>query len=87
MAAERRHAGALGRTAVRGHNADVGIVGTPVIDTSTDAIYAVADTWDAATHEAEHVLKGYRLSNGEQVLSTLWSRPAPNPRTCCSALR
>lgn len=48
----------------------VGIVGTPVIDTSTGAIYAVADTWNASTHEAEHVLKGYRLSDGEQVLST-----------------
>jgi len=58
----------------------VGIVGTPVIDTSTDAIYAVADTWDAATHEAEHVLKGYRLSNGEQVLSTPVEPPGAQPK-------
>ncbi len=51
----------------------VGIVGTPVIDTSTGTIYAVANTWIEAApgmHEAEHVLKGYRLSNGEEVLST-----------------
>ncbi len=48
----------------------VGIVGTPVIDQATGVIYAVADTWNAGAHEAEHVLKGYRLSSGEQVLST-----------------
>jgi len=48
----------------------VGIVGTPVIDPATGVIYAVADTWNASAHEAEHVLKGYRLSNGEQVMST-----------------
>ena len=48
----------------------VGIVGTPVIDVSTNTIYAVADTWDAATKEAHHVLKGYRVQNGDSVLST-----------------
>lgn len=48
----------------------VGVVGTPVIDQTTGVIYAVADTWNAGAHEAEHVLKGYRLSSGEQVLST-----------------
>ena len=57
----------------------VGIVGTPVIDTSTDAIYAVADTWNASTHEAQHVLKGYSLSDGEQVLSTPVDPPGSVP--------
>jgi len=80
MAAERRHAGALGELPCGDITPTVGIVGTPVIDTSTDAIYAVADTWDAATHEAEHVLKGYRLSNGEQVLSTPVEPPGAQPK-------
>jgi hypothetical protein len=58
----------------------VGIVGTPVIDTSTNAIYAVTDTWNASTHEAQHVLKGYRLSDGEQVLSTPVDPPGSVPK-------
>jgi outer membrane protein assembly factor BamB len=57
----------------------VGIVGTPVIDTSTGAIYAVADTWNASTHEAQHMLKGYRLSNGEQMLSVPVDPPGSVP--------
>lgn len=58
----------------------VGIVGTPVIDTSAGAIYAVADTWNASTHEAQHVLEGYRLSDGEQVLSTPVDPPGAQPK-------
>lgn len=49
----------------------VGVVGTPVIDVSTNSLYAVADIWDATTKEAHHVLEGYNLDNGENVLSTL----------------
>lgn len=48
----------------------VGIVGTPVIDVSSQVIYAVADTWHSTEERAEHVLKGYKLSTGENVLST-----------------
>jgi len=59
----------------------VGIVGTPVIDTSTDAIYAVADTWNASTHEAQHVLEGFDLQTGERVLSTTVDPPGVNPKT------
>jgi hypothetical protein len=58
----------------------VGIVGTPVIDTSTGAIYAVADTWDASTHEAQHMLKGYDLTTGAQVLSTPVDPPGSEPK-------
>src|SRR5438477_2287656 len=58
----------------------VGIVGTPVIDTSTNAIYAVADTWDASKKEAHHVLKGYALSGGEEVLSTPVDPPGSDPK-------
>jgi outer membrane protein assembly factor BamB len=58
----------------------VGIVGTPVIDTSTNAIYAVADTWDASTKEAHHVLKGYALGGGEEVLSTPVDPSGVNPK-------
>jgi outer membrane protein assembly factor BamB len=58
----------------------VGIVGTPVIDTSTGTIYAVADTWNASTHEAQHVLKGYRLSDGAQVLSVPVDPPGTQPK-------
>jgi hypothetical protein len=58
----------------------VGIVGTPVIDTSTDAVYAVADTWDAAKKEAHHVLKGLNLTGGEEVLSTGVDPPGSDPK-------
>ena len=58
----------------------VGIVGTPVIDTTTHAIYAVADTWNAGTHEAQHVLKGYDLTSGAQVLSTPVDPPGADPK-------
>jgi polyvinyl alcohol dehydrogenase (cytochrome) len=58
----------------------VGIVGTPVIDTATNAIYAVADTWDATTKEAHHVLKGYGLAHGESVLNTPVDPPGAEPK-------
>jgi hypothetical protein len=58
----------------------VGIVGTPVIDTSTQVIYAVADTWNASTKEAHHVLKGYSLTGGEEVLSTAVDPPGSDPK-------
>jgi PQQ-like domain len=58
----------------------VGIVGTPVIDTSSNAIYAVADTWDAVKKEAHHVLKGYRLTDGAEVLSTPVDPPGSDPK-------
>jgi outer membrane protein assembly factor BamB len=60
----------------------VGIVSTPVIDTATSAIYAVADTWDASTHEAEHMLEGFDLQTGAPVLST----PVDPPDTDAKAL-
>jgi len=59
----------------------IGIVGTPVIDVSTNAIYAVADVWNAATKEAHHVLDGYNLTTGESVLSTPVDPPGVDPRT------
>jgi outer membrane protein assembly factor BamB len=59
----------------------VGIVGTPVIDVSTNTLYAVADTWDASTKEARHVLQGYNLTSGENVLSTQVDPPGANPKT------
>jgi polyvinyl alcohol dehydrogenase (cytochrome) len=48
----------------------VGIVGTPVIDVSTQVIYAVADTWNKTEKRAQHVLKGFTLATGANVLTT-----------------
>jgi len=59
----------------------VGIVGTPVIDVSTNTLYAVADVWDAGTQEAHHVLQGYDLTSGEHVLSTPVDPPGAVPKT------
>jgi outer membrane protein assembly factor BamB len=59
----------------------IGIVGTPVIDTSTNVLYAVADIWDASKKEAHHVLDGFRLSDGEIVLQTSVDPPGSNPKT------
>jgi polyvinyl alcohol dehydrogenase (cytochrome) len=59
----------------------VGIVGTPVIDVATNAIYAVADVWNETTKEAHHELEGFNLNNGEQVLSTAVDPPGANPKT------
>ncbi len=59
----------------------VGIVGTPVIDTSTGTLYAVADTWDASTEEAHHLLEGFKVANGERVLSIPVDPPGANAKT------
>ena len=58
----------------------IGIVGTPVIDPLTETLYAVADTWDAVHEEAHHLLVGFRLSDGEEVLSTPVDPPGANPK-------
>ncbi len=58
----------------------VGIVGTPVIDAATQTIYAVADTWNASTHEAAHMLEGFNTSDGEQVLSVPVDPPESDHR-------
>jgi outer membrane protein assembly factor BamB len=58
----------------------VGIVGTPVIDPATRDIFAVADTWNATTHEATHVLRGYTLG-GQEVLNTPVDPPGANPKS------
>ena len=63
----------------------VGIVGTPVIDTADGVLYAVADTWNGS--DAQHLLEGFRISDGEGF-SVPWStRRGPTPRRCCSELR
>ncbi|MBA3807548.1 MAG: PQQ-binding-like beta-propeller repeat protein [Solirubrobacterales bacterium] len=59
----------------------VGVVGTPVIDPATQTLYAVAEVWDAATKEAHHLLRGFKLSDGEDVLSTPVDPPGSNPKT------
>ena len=58
----------------------VGVVGTPVIDPATATIYLVADTWDAQSEEAHHLLKGLDLSSGEEVLSTPVDPPGTDPK-------
>jgi outer membrane protein assembly factor BamB len=58
----------------------VGIVGTPVIDVATNTIYAVADTWDASKSEAHHVLVGYSLATGAEVLRTPVDPPGEDPK-------
>jgi outer membrane protein assembly factor BamB len=58
----------------------VGIVGTPVIDVAKNAIYALADTWNATKKEAHHVLVGYDLTTGENVLTTQVDPPGTNPK-------
>lgn len=59
----------------------VGIVSTPVIDTATDTIYAVADTWNAGAREAKHLLEGFDLQTGAQVLSTPVDPPGADAKT------
>ena len=56
----------------------VGIVGTPVIDPATGVLYAVADTWNGS--QAQHVLEGFRISDGEKVLSTVVDPPGSDPK-------
>jgi outer membrane protein assembly factor BamB len=59
----------------------VGVVGTPVIDPSTQTLYLVADTWDAASEVARHFLVGLNLAGGEQVLRTAVDPPGADPKT------
>ncbi len=56
----------------------VGIVGTPVIDQAAGVLYAVADTWNGSA--AQHVLEGFRLSDGTRVLSTAVDPPGADPK-------
>jgi outer membrane protein assembly factor BamB len=56
----------------------VGIVGTPVIEPATGVLYAVADTWDGS--QAQHVLEGFRIADGEKVLSTVVDPPGSDPK-------
>ncbi|HEX3520379.1 MAG TPA: PQQ-binding-like beta-propeller repeat protein [Solirubrobacteraceae bacterium] len=56
----------------------VGIVGTPVIDRTDGVLYAVADTWNGS--QAQHLLEGFRISNGERVLSTSVDPPGSDPK-------
>jgi polyvinyl alcohol dehydrogenase (cytochrome) len=56
----------------------VGIVGTPVIDPSNGILYAVADTWNGT--QAQHLLEGFRISNGERVVSTVVDPPGSDPK-------
>jgi outer membrane protein assembly factor BamB len=59
----------------------VGVVGTPVIDRSTNELFAVADTWNPTTKEIHHVLRGYDLTSGENVMSTLVDPPGSQAKT------
>ncbi len=56
----------------------VGIVGTPVIDRSNGVLYVVADTWNGS--QAQHLLEGFRIGNGEKVLSTVVDPPGADPK-------
>ena len=52
-----------------------------MIDTSNNTLYAVADVWNATTKEAHHVLQGYNLTSGENVLTTPVDPPGADPKT------
>ena len=56
----------------------VGIVGTPVINPADGILYAVADTWNGSV--AQHLLEGFRVSDGEKVLSTVVDPPGSDPK-------
>ncbi len=57
----------------------VGVVGTPVIDPSTQTIYMVADTVNAEG-EVKHLLKGLSLSDGAEVVSRDVDPPGADPK-------
>jgi polyvinyl alcohol dehydrogenase (cytochrome) len=56
----------------------VGIVGTPVIDPAAGVLYAVADTWNGTS--AQHLLEGFRLSDGAIVSSKAVDPPGAEPK-------
>ncbi len=56
----------------------VGIVSTPVIDRASGVIYVVADTWNGT--QAQHLLEGFRLTDGARVLSTPVDPPGADPK-------
>ncbi len=56
----------------------VGIVGTPVIDAAAGVLYAVADTWNGS--QAQHVLEGFRISDGTTVFSKVVDPPGSDPK-------
>lgn len=56
----------------------VGIVGTPVIDPAAGVLYAVADTWNGS--QAQHVLVGYRITDGAPVFSEPVDPPGADPK-------
>jgi polyvinyl alcohol dehydrogenase (cytochrome) len=56
----------------------VGIVGTPVIDAAAGVLYAVADTWNGS--QAQHVLEGFRLSDGTMLFSKVVDPPGSDPK-------
>ncbi len=56
----------------------VGIVGTPVIDPATGAIYVVADTWDGST--PHHELVALSLADGQILHRTPVDPPGANTR-------
>jgi outer membrane protein assembly factor BamB len=57
----------------------VGVVGTPVIDPSTQTIYMVADTVDASGG-VKHLLKGLSLGDGTEVMSHDVDPPGADPK-------
>jgi outer membrane protein assembly factor BamB len=56
----------------------VGIVSTPVIDTSRNEIFAVADTLEGG--QVHHELVGYDLASGAELLRTLVDPPGAEPK-------
>jgi outer membrane protein assembly factor BamB len=57
----------------------VGVVGTPVIDQSTQTIYMVADTVNAKD-EVKHLLKGLSLDDGTEMVSRDVDPPGADPK-------
>jgi outer membrane protein assembly factor BamB len=55
----------------------VGIVGTPVIDVSTNTLFAVADRW--INNKGHHMLEGFRLSDGKKVSEIPVDPPEAEP--------